>query len=237
DEATPKKGAKQKGTKKKKDVESPEPSLVAELEVHRKSTRLRKRALSSLDASPSIHFASSEATDLTSKPKKHAKTKASPSPTLPSEVAAPIQETIPKVVTTQPVHLKEIFLKLILKQSKAPLDIEATASKVPTPTTLEEEPQSQPDASLSKTLKLVVVPPPEVPISAVPNVELPSKANTLSMSNIVLNRKALLAKRFLQSSLQRLKECSLSDLAAEIIAVRDRVTALNNVSYEKKTFD
>ncbi|ERN10577.1 hypothetical protein AMTR_s00028p00093730 [Amborella trichopoda] len=58
-------------------------------------------------------------------------------------------------------------------------DIEI-APEVPTSTISEVEPQSQPDASLSKTLELVVVPTPEVSISVVPDVEPSSKPDTPS---------------------------------------------------------
>ncbi|ERN04512.1 hypothetical protein AMTR_s00081p00121960 [Amborella trichopoda] len=59
-------------------------------------------AISIPNASPLIQSASSEAADLPPRAKKRAKMKASPSPTLPSEIAARIQETLPEVVIAQP---------------------------------------------------------------------------------------------------------------------------------------
>ncbi|ERN16650.1 hypothetical protein AMTR_s00051p00126730 [Amborella trichopoda] len=58
------------------------------------------------------------------------------------------------------------------------LNIEITTLKVVAPTTLEAEPQSQQDASPSKTMELVIVSTPEMPILAISYVEPPSKENT-----------------------------------------------------------
>ncbi|ERM97974.1 hypothetical protein AMTR_s00117p00108650 [Amborella trichopoda] len=100
-EATLEMRVKRTRTIKNKDIENLERSTIADPKVHRKSTQMSKRALSSLDASPSIPSASSGGVDLPPRLKKHAKMKASPSPSLPSEVIAPVQDTIPEIVVTQ----------------------------------------------------------------------------------------------------------------------------------------
>ncbi|ERN02968.1 hypothetical protein AMTR_s00134p00075640 [Amborella trichopoda] len=134
-EVTLNKGAKKKGTKKKKKVESHEPSATVKPEVRRKSTGLNKKAFSSLDASPSIHSSLNEAADLTPRSKKRAKTKASPSQTLPSTVATPIQETIPKVVITQPGSSGQTSFNLSWRPESVPfavVEIEASIANDPT---------------------------------------------------------------------------------------------------------
>ncbi|ERN02829.1 hypothetical protein AMTR_s00086p00145680 [Amborella trichopoda] len=101
----PYRGAKKKGIKKR-DVESPEPSNTTEPEVRRKITRLSKRALSSPDAFPLVQYALSEAADLPIKPKKRAKTKASPSPTLRYETSFSLscqsESVTPRMVEIKP---------------------------------------------------------------------------------------------------------------------------------------
>ncbi|ERM95388.1 hypothetical protein AMTR_s00008p00221460 [Amborella trichopoda] len=209
DKATPGKGAKTKKASK-----STKPCTTAEPEVRRKSIRQSKRALSSLDAPPSVQTISSEAHDSSSRPKKRAKKKVFPSLTLPSEVVPPIQEPViaaPKVVIARP-----------------------SSFEVPTLVASYEEPQSKPNAPSSETL----APVPHEPaiIAEIPPLVVASFSSLpSSISNTLSNRKASLEENFLRVSLQGLKGCSLSDLEVKIIAVRDCDTALRGVNYEKET--
>ncbi|ERN09117.1 hypothetical protein AMTR_s00014p00117020 [Amborella trichopoda] len=64
-----------------------------------------------------------------------------------------------------------------------------------------------------------------------------SSSLPFSMSNTITTMKTLLVETLPRSSLQEIKNCSLPDLAAKIVAVRDCATALGVLSYDKENFN
>ncbi|ERN13955.1 hypothetical protein AMTR_s00021p00140800 [Amborella trichopoda] len=108
----------------------------------RKSTQLSKRALSSLDVSPFVPAASNEGVDLPLRPKKHAKTKASPSLTLPSEgdflnSSGPSKPDIPSsdpldLISKEPTIIAEVPPLAVTGSSSLPLSMSSTVSNMNT---------------------------------------------------------------------------------------------------------
>ncbi|ERN04949.1 hypothetical protein AMTR_s00080p00137790 [Amborella trichopoda] len=73
--------------------------------------------------------------DLPPRLKKRAKTKASPNPTLPSEVTVHVQETVPEVVVAQPSSSGQTTFNLSRRSESAPppiVEIEAPLAEKPT---------------------------------------------------------------------------------------------------------
>ncbi|ERM97982.1 hypothetical protein AMTR_s00117p00123640 [Amborella trichopoda] len=242
------------------------PVQLQSLKFSKKSARQSKRALSSSYAFPSIPPASSKGIDIPPRPKKCAKTKASPSPISPSEVITPTQEVIRKAAGAQSSASGR-------GSESAPLpsiDTEAPLADSPTdPVTV----QSLTRSSLSPgdfiysiteegDITEAICEAPDVEV-AIPEISTPitsdaePQLDTSSGAALELmrfpfqkyqlhpsslppsasTRKALLLRSLLRSSLHGIKECSLSKLAVKIDVVRDCATALRVVNYDKETFD
>ncbi|ERM97384.1 hypothetical protein AMTR_s00127p00049350 [Amborella trichopoda] len=229
--------------------------MATEPVIPMKITRSRKKIVASSNVPLPTPSVLSTKTDVASQPKKCAKIKATLSP-------IPVSEVSP---TRSSLSQGDFFFATTEEGdiiAKEATEEEVVVLEAPAPVTSEVE--SQPNTSSSAGLELVegaasedssLVPSaegtlsepvtlPSEPLALVPQettiiTKVPPlvSADPSHATSLASTRKASLVRNLLQSSLQRVKDCSLSNMAVEIGLVKDCATTMRLVHYDKESFD